>query len=131
MGLSSKVFELWESIGAFISTGSLNPGLEDLSIRFTWAPPRDSIDSLGSLSSGLELVLDKAEVLDRVLDNSFKKLTTLSFEMNFEWLSALRDEGDTLRTYFSQPAIESALREKLPKISQKVSLNVSVSHFGP
>ena len=128
--LSNKVFEPWESIGALVSTGSLNSELEILSIRFTWRPPKNSIDS-DSLSSGLELVLGKAEVLDLLLDNSFKQLTTLSVELQFTWPSDLQDEGDTLRTCFSQPAIESALRKKLLKISQKVSLNVSVSHNGP
>ena len=126
----SKVFEPWESIGALISTGSLNPGLKIFSIRFAWYPPPNSIDS-GSLSNGLELVLGGAEVLDPLLDNHFKQLTTLSLGMDFKWPSDVQDERDHLRTCFSQPAIESALRKKLAKISQKVSLNVSVSHYGP
>ena len=77
----SKVFEPWESIGALISTGSLNPGLNILSIRFRWCPPPNSIDS-GCLSGGLELVLGKAEVLDSLLDSSFKKLITLDRKSN-------------------------------------------------
>ena len=122
-----KVFEPWEPIGALISTGSLNSGLKILSIRFEWDPPPDSIDK-GSLSSALECVLRKAEVLDPLLDNSVKQLTTLSLDMNFAWPHDFQDEGDHLHTRLSQPAIESALRKKLPKISQQVSLNVSVSH---
>ena len=125
MGLDRKVSELWESIGALISTGALNPGLKILYIRFTWAPPPDNIDS-GSLSSGLELVLGKVEDLDPLLENSFKQLIALTFDMYFSWL---QDEEDHLRTCFSQPTIESVLRKKLPKISQQVSLHVSVSHY--
>ena len=125
--LSSKVFEPWESIGALISTGSLHSGIKVLSIRFTWARSPKSIDS-SSLSSGLELVLRRAEILDPLLNNSFKQLSTLSLEMHFVWPHDLQDEGGHLRTCFSQPAIESALRKKLPKTSQKVSLNVSVYH---
>ena len=74
-------------------------------------------------------MLGKAAVLDPLLDSSFKQLIKLSLGMGFEWLSDLKDE-DHLRTCFSQPAIESALRKKLPKTSQKVSLNVSVYHDG-
>ena len=128
--LRSKVFKPWKSMGALISTGSLNPGLKILSIRFTWYPPPNSIDSGSLKSSGLELVLGNAEVLDPLLDSSFKQLIKLSLGMGFEWPSDLKDEEDHLRTCFSQPAIESALRKKLPKISQKVSLNVSVYHDG-
>ena len=118
-------------MGALISTGSLNPGLKILSMRFTpWTPPQESIDS-GSLSSGLESVLQKAEILDPLLDSSFKQLSTLSLGMHYIWPDHLQDEGDHLRTCFSQLAIESALRKKLPKVSQKVSLNVSVYHSGP
>ena len=58
--LNSPVFELWESIGALISTGSVNSDIEILSIHFAWRPPPNSIHS-GSLLSGLELVLRKAE----------------------------------------------------------------------
>ena len=75
-------------------------------------------------------MLHKVEVLDPLLDGSFKQLTTLSLEMEFAWPSNLGDEGDRLRTCFSQPAIADALRKKLPKISQKVSLDVSVFHDG-
>ena len=123
-----REFELWESIGALISTGALNSGINILSISFTWS--QNSIDS-DWLSSGLELVLRKAEVLDPLLDNSFKQLTTLSLEMDFSWSHDLRDHEDHLRTCFSQPAIQGALRKKLPQISQRVSLNVSISHNGP
>ena len=123
----SEVFEVWESIGALISTGSLNSGINILSIHSVWGLGRDTINR-GPLSSGLESVLLKAEVLDPLLDKSFKQLTTLSFEISFCWLSELEDEAYHLRTCFTQPAIEGALRKKLPKISQKVSLNVSVSY---
>ena len=126
----SEVFEPWESLGALISTGSMNSGIKILSIRFAWYPPRYGIDSR-SLPSGLELVLRKAEVLDALLDNSFEHLTTLSLDMHYSWPSDLRDGGDHLRTHLSQSAIEGALRKKLPKISQKVCLNVSVYHHVP
>ena len=130
VGLTSKVFKPWKSMGALISTGSLNPGLKILSIRLLWHPPPNSIDSGSLKSSGLELVLGNAEVLDPLLDSSFKNLYTLSLEMGYIWPPDLEDEEDHIRTCFSQSAIESALRKKLPKISQKVSLNVSVYHDG-
>ena len=126
---TSEEFELWESIGALISTGLLNPGLKILSIHFTWTPPLDSINS-DTVSSAIDLALRKAEILDPLLENSFEQLSTLSLDMSYTWPSNLRDEGDHwLRTRFSQPAIEDALRKKLPKISQKIRLNVSVSHY--
>ena len=124
----SKVFEPWESIGALISTGSLNPGLKILSIRFTSHPPPNSID-IDSLGSGFELVLQKAEVLDPLLEKSFKHLTTLSLDMTYGWPSDLEDELGHLRTQFSRHAVERALRKKLPNISQKVRLNISVDHY--
>ena len=122
-----KIFEPWESIGALISTGSLPSGINILSINFMWWPPENSIEN-GSLSNGLELVLRKAEILDPLLNNSFKQLSTLSFEMHYAWPPNLQDERDHLRTHFSQPATEDALRKKLPKISHKACFNVSVSH---
>ena len=77
------------------------------------------------------MVLRNAETLDSLIENSFKHLTTLSFKMDFHWPRDLRDKLDHLHTHFSQGAIEGALRMKLLKISQKVHLNVSVSHHGP
>ena len=121
--------ELWESLGALISTGSLNSGIKIISIHFEWCPSPNSIDS-GCLTNGNELVLRKAEVLDPLFDNFLKHLTTLSLEMIYVWPRDLQSEGNHLRTRFSQPAIEEALRKKLPKISHRVSLDVSVFHDG-
>ena len=128
MILDSKVFELWETIGALISTGSIYSGINILSIRFEWRLPPNNADR-GSLSNALELVLREAEALDPLLENSLKQLTTLSLEMDFAWPSEdLPDDMDHLRTHFSHSAIESALRKKLPNISRKGNINISVSH---
>ena len=119
---------LWESIGALISTGSLNSGIQILSIRFTWRPPRKCVNS-DYISSGLELVLGKTEVLDPLLEAFFDQLTTLSLDMRYAWPINLHDElYNEALTHFSQPAIEGVLRKNLPRISQMVCLNVSVSH---
>ena len=77
-----------------------------------------------------QLVLQKAEIIDPLLQNYCKQLTKLTLELDIAWPYGLQDEEDHLRTHFSQPAIESALRKKLPKFFDKIFLNVSVSHFG-
>ena len=126
--LNDKIFDLWESIGGLISTGSLNSGIRILSIRFTWRPPRKCVNS-DYISSGLELVLGKTEVLDPLLEAFFDQLTTLSLDMRYAWPINLHDElYNEALTRFSQPATEGVLRKNLPRISQMVCLNVSVSH---
>ena len=125
--VNGEVFDAWESIGALISTESLNSDIKNISIHFVWRPPPNSI-ACGFLATGFESVLRKAEVLDSLLENYFKHLATLTLEMEYWWPSDLEDTRNHLLTRFSQPAIERALRKKLPKISQKVRLNVLVSH---
>ena len=127
--LVTGVFDPWESIGALISTGSLNSGLKLLSIHFEWSPRQHIINIPSLLSGGLEFALGKAEVLDPLLENSFKQLATLSLGILYIWSPRLRHQGSRLRAYFSWPAVEDVLRKKLPKISQKGRLKVSVYHL--
>ena len=126
--LDGEGFDAWESTGSLITTGSLHSGIKSLSFHFVWSPPPNSID-IDSLGSGFELVLQKAEVLDPLLEKTFTHLTILSLELDYSWPSDLKDEEDHLRTRFSQSAIEGALRMKLPKTSQRVRLDISVSHY--
>ena len=107
--------------------GSLNSGINNISFRFTWFPQLNRADE-SCLASGLELVVRNAEVLDPLLRNCFKRLTTLSFEMDYRWPHDLKEKLGDLRAHFSQPDTEGALREKLPNIFKKVRLNLSVSH---
>ena len=127
MYIHSEAFEPWKPLGALISAGSLNSGLNNISIRFTWFPQLNRADE-DCLASVLELVVGNAEVLDPLLGNSFKYLTALSFEIDCRWPHGLKEQLNDLRTRFSQPSTEGALRKKLPNISKKVRLNLSVSH---
>ena len=127
MILAGKVFNAWELTGSLISTGSLSSEIVILSIHFEWSPPPYSIDS-DALASGFELVLRNAEALDPLIANSFKSLIILSFKIDFRWPRQLEEEWDLLRTRFSQSAVEEALRMKLPNISEKIYIDVSVSH---
>lgn len=73
-------------------------------------------------------MIGNAEILDSLLKNHFKRLTTLSLHMGYHRSSALEGKLGHIRTHFSQTVIEEALRAKLPRVSRKVRLNISVDH---
>ena len=78
------------------------------------------------LSNECGFVLKNAEALEPILNSSLKGLLTLNLELYLQWPSELYDKSDGIRTQLSQSAVEETIRKKLPKLSRKASVTVSV-----
>ena len=63
-----------------------------------------------------------------MLDKSFEDLRTLDLELPLLWPREFCDKSDRIYSLLSQSAVEEAVRKKLPKISGRTSVTVSVEH---
>ena len=70
-------------------------------------------------------MLREALDVDSLIDDYFNQLTTLSLKMHLPRPSDIPEDRADLRA-----VIKDALWKRLPKISQKVCLDVSVSYLG-
>ena len=119
----------WELIASFLSTVSPHSNLKDLSISVYLAVPSSGEVRI-YFTKECEFVLENAEALDLILDNSFKGLLTLDLYLNLHWGPEFRNKSEWIRIKLSQSAVEEALRKKLSRISKRASVTVSMDyHF--
>ena len=119
------MFNFWEFISTFLSIASPHSNLKVLSIYLCYWTISSSTDIV-DLANECGFVLRNAEALEPILNNSLKDLLTLDLELDLDWPPQFYDKSDHIRTQLSQSAVEEAMRKKLPKISEKSSVTVSL-----
>ena len=95
----------WELIASFLSTVSPHSNLKDLSISVYLAVPSSGEVRI-YFTKECEFVLENAEALDLILDNSFKGLLTLDLYLNLHWGPEFRNKSEWIRIKLSQSAVE-------------------------
>ena len=122
----SEILNPWEYILTFLSIATPHSKLKNLSIHLNWdiRPSKDVDD----LANACGFFLRDAEALEPII-NTLKDLLALNLELSLYWPSDFYEKSDHIRTQLSQSAVEEAVRKKLSKISEKVSITVSVRHL--
>ena len=120
------MFGPWEFISTFLSIASLHSKLKHLSVVLHWPvpPSKDIVD----LPNECGFVLRIEEALEPILNDSLIGILMFDLKLSLQWPPEFYDKSDRIRTQLSQSAVEEVVRNKLPKISGKASVTVSVSH---
>ena len=118
------MFGPWEFISTFLSIASPHSNLKALSIYLHYgiiSPSADIVD----LANECGFLLRNVESLEPIFNNSLEGLLTLNLDLILRWPSKFQKKYDHICTQLSQSAVEEAVRKKLSKISENVSVTVS------